>query len=131
VTADARPTGRRLTCRKDGQALDPRSPRCPHGDEACKHRTECVVYAAEQDEAPPALRGLLAERRELEAQLAGLEATRPGHDSRGDRHAMKLFALRERLDEVRADIQRLAETPPTTQSRRRKGRNPCRADASS
>jgi hypothetical protein len=82
---------------------------CPEPDEACKHRTECVVYAAGQEEAGSGERAKLeAERESLERQIAAREASRPGHDSGGGRHAMRLFALRERLDEVRVELERLS-----------------------
>ena len=36
-----------LVCRKTGRRLPAKGARCPHPDEACKFRTECILYAKE------------------------------------------------------------------------------------
>ena len=38
---------RMLLCRKTGRKLPAKGARCPHPDEACKFRTECIIYAKE------------------------------------------------------------------------------------
>ena len=98
---------RRLVCRKSGQPVPSASPVCPFPDEACKYRTDCVIYAATQEARDEDGREQLRARRdELERQIAHLTVNQPGHDTSG-RHEMKLFALREQLDEVCAELVRL------------------------
>ena len=38
-----------LVCRKTRRRVDGRDPRCPAPDQPCKFRSECVIYAMQED----------------------------------------------------------------------------------
>jgi len=57
-------SGRRLVCRKSGQPVASSSPVCPFPDEACKYRSDCVIYAAMQEARDDGGREQLQARRD-------------------------------------------------------------------
>ena len=46
----------RLLCRKTGRRVDVEHPRCQAPDEPCKYRSECIIYAMEEDEMASAFK---------------------------------------------------------------------------
>ena len=47
------PSKRELTCRKSRERMPRGVAGCPHAEEACKFRTDCVIYAADQERRRP------------------------------------------------------------------------------